>query len=168
MIELMVTLAIASLLTMAAFAVTANLWRSQQAAQEDHDQAMLRQRLQDILRVDLCQMQNWQVTDKGIALQSMVALSEKDMDVRHLPVTVYYEILPAGSGTVLVRRQMIGTDQQTNIVCPDVQSIRLEAKTRQENPGPPASWRPRADGMVAIVVLGGAAPGELSLDFQFR
>ena len=178
LIELLATLAIATLLLGATLVVLAAMGRAERADIGRHETAFAPERLREILTIDLEHARRCRVDAGGVTLQTLARLRRTDLELEHVPTTVRYEVRRVGQESWLVRVQDDfiagagddpgGREVRRELVCSGVGGIALRSagEGAGAKPMPPGRWRsvPRAVTVVVEFTDAARAPAE----FTFR
>ena len=140
LIELMVTLAIVALLTMAALATVTTLARSQTVRQRTDVAATRQQHLERLLAEDFRHVTGFRLVPGGFELDSQAVLDPTTLERRHLGAVVGYEVRQIGQRPWLVRTQRsdAGGDS-TEPVCPAVRAVAIRVPRKPDIP--PEAWQ---------------------------
>lgn len=164
LVELLVALAVASLLAFAALRATTALWRSQAAAEPLTAQQDNLAGLDRLLAAELIHADRYRNVPGGFELQSRAELEEKTLDRRHLPSLVRYEVRTVGQSSWLVRTQT--RDQAgkptVELVYPDVTAVSLHPAGSVEKPLPQWQAVPEHAGVTVDVA------GQQKREFVYR
>ena len=136
LIEMMVALAIVSMLTVTALAVASSLSRGQDVDRRRLRASALEVNLQAVLSADLAHASHYRNTGKGFALRMRAALDADTLELRHLPATTTYEIRIIEGRRWLARRQE-SPDKTVLVewVCTGAEAIRFGSGGSNEQPG---------------------------------
>ena len=126
LIEIMLTLVIVSILTVAAMRVTISISRAHAIEQTQDDDAALRPRINELLGVDVRHAGLWRRTSDGFELRSLASIDYDSLRLAHLPVTVRYETRQIGGLSWLVRTQTSNGRVFNELVCADVAGVDLK------------------------------------------
>lgn len=127
LIEVMLTLAIVSILTVAAMRVTINISRAHALERTQDRASALEPRLDELLRMDTGHADGWRRTSEGFELRSLSAIDYDSLRLAHLPVTVRYEVRQIGGVSWLIRRQEYQGKAFNELVCSGVSEVGLES-----------------------------------------
>jgi len=145
LIEVMLTLAIVSLLTVSSLNITINLARAQRGDQRIHDASATDAQLRELFRIDLAHVHEYGITEESLKFRTRAVLDE-DLEVRHLPAVIGYEVRRIDDRPWLVRTQACGKRTMTELVCPDIKTVSLKsARGADDSAGPDSQeiqWRP--------------------------
>lgn len=169
LIELMLTLAIVSLLTLAALKVAAATSRDARSLQKAADAPGLAPRLMELIQRDLMHAHKLRKTASGFALQTHVCLDPKTFELRHMPAEVEYEVRKVGQRCLLFRRQRLQDQKETReLVCCDVNAVGIQSAANRPAGGD--DWQAAPDAVTVSAVLGatGTAPQELVFTVRKR
>lgn len=163
LIEIMVTLAIVSILVVAAMAVTVRMGRIERAvvAGPDH-RAARRERIADVLAMDLTHAERYGqlANEPGFVLITRACLEPGSLELSHLPVTVTYTIFQAAGQPWLARAQRsAGRQPVRELLCQGVRDLFLTVQVEQ--PAAAGRTRPVPETVNVVVDFGG--PEELEL-----
>ncbi len=127
LIEIMVTLAIVSILTVGALSAVSGMTRSETAQAAGHRHAVIVSSLRNLIEADILHATDYETTPEGFVLQTMVLLDHVTMRRRHLPVAVEYQIRLIGERSWLVRiqRPALEIPDSAELVWPGVTTIDL-------------------------------------------
>jgi len=128
LIEVMLTLAIVSLLTVSSLNVTINLAAAQRGDRRTHDAAATDVQLRELFRIDLAHAHACAITEAGLRFRTRAILDE-NLEVRHLPAVIGYEVRRIAERQWLVRTQTCSSGRRTmtELVCPDVRTVSLKS-----------------------------------------
>ena len=127
LIEVMLTLVIVSILTVAALRVTIDISRAQGLEQRLDSDSALESRLDELLRMDVGHADGCRRTSEGLELRCLSAIDYKSLELGHLPVTVRYEVRKSGGISWLVRRQEYQGKVFNELVCSGVSAVGMGA-----------------------------------------
>lgn len=169
LIEIMVTLAIVSILMVAAMAVTVRLGRIEQASADGPDHRTIRrERIAGVLAMDLTHAERYgQLANApGFVLLTRAYLDPDSLELSHLPATVTYSIVIVADQPWLQRTQRFADRQpMRELLCRGVRDIFLAVQVGQLPPA--GQTRPAPETVNVVVDFGG--PQELELySFQTR
>jgi hypothetical protein len=129
LVELIVAMAITTLLAVASLQVVTTLARTEKVAQAIGEADYARNSLQRVVTMDLLGAEHFRemtTGSGGFALRTRVFLKPGTLAPEQLPSVVMYEVKKAGERSCLVRRQQtLGADETVDLVAVDVRSIRL-------------------------------------------
>ena len=127
LIEIMVTLAIVSILTVGALSAVSGMTRSETAKAASHSHTVFLSSLRNLIEADILHATDYETTPDGFVVQTMVLLDETTMRRRHLPVAIEYQIRLIGEQSWLVRiqRPALEIPDSTELVWPGVATIDL-------------------------------------------
>lgn len=129
LIELVLALAIASMVSLAAMGVVVNLSRSREVQRREADAVTARQQLEGLMEADLQHAERYRLTKAGIEFQSAALIDPETLETRHLDCTIAYQVIEIGLDSWLVRRQQsVGQDAFTELVCEGVIGIGLASR----------------------------------------
>jgi prepilin-type N-terminal cleavage/methylation domain-containing protein len=140
LVELTVALALSALLATATLAAAAQMAKGEKQAPSKNEDAQAR--LKALIEMDIVHGQSWRATKDGLMLQTWACLDGKTREMSHRPVTVMYAVHHIGGRSWLWRRQQ-GQQTADELVCPDVESVTIQAKARSV--GPASNWRALTD-----------------------
>jgi len=169
LIELMLTLAIVSLLTLAALKVAAATSRDVRSLQKAADAPGLAPGLMELISRDLMHAHKLRKTASGFALQTHVCLDPKTFELRHMPAEVEYEVRKVGQRSLLVRRQRLQDQKETReLVCCNVSAIGIQSAPNGAAGGD--DWQPATEAVTVSAVLGttGMEPQEMVFTVRKR
>jgi len=142
LIEMMMALAIVGLLTAAALTVATNLSRSRRLDATRTTDAAVAESIGGLLAADIRNATAYHLQAGGIELQARASLDAETFEMRHLPVTVIYEIREIADARWLVRRQQAdGKDVLSELVCRDAAAVTLrpiDGDSKRSS----GTWRP--------------------------
>jgi prepilin-type N-terminal cleavage/methylation domain-containing protein len=127
LIEVMLTLAIVSILTVAALRVTVNISRAHGLERAQDSALTLESRLDELLRMDVVHADGCRQLDDGFELRSLSAIDYDSLRLAHLPVTIKYEIRQIAGLSWLVRRQRYQGKMFNELVCSGVYEVSLNS-----------------------------------------
>jgi prepilin-type N-terminal cleavage/methylation domain-containing protein len=133
LVEVLVALAITSMLTAAAFVVLRNMTKARQHMEEAGRALLIRAPLRGVVAADLAGATGYKATPRGFILKSMSCLQEQTLERRNLPVEVEYTIVDLARHPVLVRiqRPLTGGEPFREAICL-AQGVRLDTAAPQE------------------------------------
>lgn len=127
---MVVSLAIVSMLMVAAVSVVRGLSSAERRDQAGHEANRLSAPLHDLLTSDLLHATGFSKTRSGYVLRTCVAMDRLTLEPRHLPAEVEYQVRTVGSRRWLVRIQgsAINGQDLAEAVCGDVKAFTLESE----------------------------------------
>jgi prepilin-type N-terminal cleavage/methylation domain-containing protein len=145
LIEIMFTLAIVSMLTVASLNITINLAAAQRGDRKIHVASASDVQLRELFRIDLAHMHEYRIREAGLQFRTRAILNE-DLEIRHLPAVIDYEIRRIDERAWLLRNQTCNRRTMTELVCPDVKTVSLKtvggADDSPEAHAQMIQWRP--------------------------
>ena len=146
LIEVLVTLAIVSLFTMASMGVVARLTRDQVTAGERIKTTSSREAIRRLLEADVVHADRFRNLADGVELKGCFAITASGLRVEHVPATVRYQIRRVDRASWLVRIQQTGDGEPfVERVSGDVYAVRLIGRRRDTNAAPNSAdidiWR---------------------------
>ena len=127
LVEMMVALAIVSLLTGGALSVATSLSRGRRLDERKTAKAAIAEGIEAVLAADIRNAAKYRTRSGGIELQTRASLDVETFALSHLPVTVIYETREIAGDRWLVRKQRAGgRDVLTELVCRNVASVALK------------------------------------------
>ena len=184
LIEIMVALAIAAMLSMAAMAVVANLARSQAASKRTEGAAFMKTGLRRLLATDVDHADRYRVLPNGIELHSRAAIDPASLEVRHFESVIGYKTIELGADVWLVREQQSEmSGMLTELASKGVKTISIEPINQDNTPLPnnmrgPATrsvgifrpqglgeWSPMPQGVRVTLELSGS--GSEPMEYRF-
>jgi prepilin-type N-terminal cleavage/methylation domain-containing protein len=126
LVELMVALAISTMIAAAALAVAANLPRTLAAQQRQGEPDLRAERLRALLDNDLAHSYRFRVTPAGVELEADVLLDARTLAPEHVKSILTYEVRTIGETPWLVRTQRAPEGKRTaELVCGRVHSLSV-------------------------------------------
>jgi len=108
LVEMVVALAIMALLAVACMHVTTHMAQAQRAAESRRNDSVWDAALREALAADLLQASHVRPTADGFQVRTLAHLDGRTMAMKHLPVTVAWEVHRTEGGTpLLVRTQRV-------------------------------------------------------------
>ena len=154
LVELLAATAIAALVLSAVMGVLANLSRVEAVGARVSREASLEERLQELLARDVELADGCRATSTGLSLRGRSALDPGTLEVRHLASVVSYEVRRLAGKDWLVRVQdAAGRPRLTELVCPGVRSVSLNASAAG-----PGKWQPVPGRLVVAAAFEGREP----------
>lgn len=145
LVEVVVAMAIACLLTLAAMGTISSLTRSCRLDQHRSSEATLVSGLQALLSTDLANAKECRMAaGGGLDLHCRAGLEPKSLELRHLPALVTYKAVKVGEMSWLVRTQqsLTGEVKYTELVCSGVAGIGPPMTADLADAENPGAWGP--------------------------
>ena len=169
LIELMVALAIAALLTTAVLGVTGRLLRAEVLNRRAAAGLSRTSGLEYLLEMDLLHAQRFRCRDNGFELQSVAALRAEDLETAHLGSLVRYEVREIAGRSWLVRtQQSVAAGDFTRLVCSGVKAVSLRPAKGERAVRSSRRWRPVPERVIVTATFADGDRRELSLCFYTR
>ena len=128
LVEMTVAMAIVALLALAGLAVATNLSRGRRLDERKTAAATIVENVEAILATDIRNATKYRTRAGAVELLTRASLDTDTLELRHLPVTVVYEVREIAGTKWLVRRQRDGgKDVLTELVCRNVAGLTLKA-----------------------------------------
>ncbi len=153
LVEMIVTMAILSMLTVGALRVLGTILRRTPMDAPGDQTEWTVSLLGDVFAADLYHAEAFEATGEGFALQTLASLEPTSMRWRHLPSRVTYHVEPADGQRWLIRTQRprtAGRADMTTLVCAGVRKVHLIATEPIEGAGE-TPWLPVAESMAVLV-----------------
>lgn len=164
LVELLASLAIVTMLVVAALGVATSLARSELAIRKMADgKEALRPALKSLVGADLVHAHRWRTVGNGFALQAHMRLTSKALRLEHVPSVVTYRVRRIDQVPYLVRVQETAPDPpQAGLVAAGVTDIVLvpmrDARSTVDG------WETLAGGCtVRVTVETGGGPREIEV-----
>lgn len=160
LVELIVAMAIVSMLLATAMFVLGKLSRSSQVQTGRHDKTLIDRPLRDLLSSDLSQATHYRKTASGFQLKSSSLLDAGTLEPHHWGAVIEYRAAQVGGHACLLRRQVpVGPEKSLDeLVCVGPTAIALEAAPDASGPAPATqnaqdtTWQPMP-GTAAVTVV---------------
>jgi len=150
LIEVLLTLTIVSILSVAAMRVTIRISRADRVEQARDSISELTPRLNELLRMDAVHATGYRTSREGFELQSLSALDYDSLRLSHLPATVRYKVRSIGGVSWLVRTQSGRGGVLNELVCPGVSRVALDSPDRDDKSD---EFKPTPQTMTIVVTL---------------
>ena len=163
LVELMVTLAIVSILAVAALTVVTDLRRVEGMESRRQAEATALAPLGELIEWDVAHATHYRPAPGRVLLETQASLDATTLERRHLPATVEYTLREVGPRRWLVRiqRPQASGAALAELVARDVGGVRIELVDPPPDAAPanPDEWQPLS-AVVAITVTpdGGNRP----------
>ena len=133
LVEMVVAMAIMALLAVACMHVTTRMAQAQRAAEHHQNDTVWDAALREAVAADLLQASHVRLTPDGFEVRTLSHLDGRTMAMRHLPVTVAWEVHRTDGGTpLLVRTQRVENADdaasrmgRTDLACAAVTRVAL-------------------------------------------
>ena len=162
---MMLTLAIAGILTVAALRVTISISRAHGLEQTQDSAFSLESGLDELLRMDVVHADGYRRTSKGFELRCLSAIDYDSLELGHLPVTVRYEVRRIGGVSWLVRMQKHQGRMFNELVCSGAFGVGAEPVAAAG--GKPADAAGKFDKMPQKVTIVVKLEGRINSPLKF-
>ncbi|MCY2927476.1 MAG: prepilin-type N-terminal cleavage/methylation domain-containing protein [Planctomycetota bacterium] len=154
LVEVVVAMAIACLLTVAAMRTITSVTRSCRLDQHRSEEATLAAGLRSLLSSDLGSAKGSRMpAGGGLDLHCRAGLEPKTLERRHLPNVVTYKTVKIGEVSYLLRTQqsLTGAAKFTELVCSGVTGIGPPVTADPADAENPGAWGPAPDSLLLRV-----------------